>query len=159
MTPLDRLLSIEEIKQVFAGRLRCLDLKEWDRYGDFHTEDVVSDTWRDRHDAEGEAPVVVGRARLTAAIRRALGGPVHITTVHHGHSPEIELLTDETARGAWAMEDKLWWTNGEKEEHLHGYGHYLEEYRRVDGRWLISRRTLRRLRVDRTPGFFGYLEA
>ena len=38
----EQLLAIEEIESLFAARLRCLDLKEWDRYGDLHTEDVVS---------------------------------------------------------------------------------------------------------------------
>ncbi len=49
------------------------------------------------------------------------------------------------------MEDHLWWVNGDQEEHLHGYGHYHEEYRKENGRWLISRRALTRLRVDTTP--------
>lgn len=56
----------------------------------------------------------------------------------------------------WAMEDMLWWTNGPVEEHLHGYGHYHEEYRKVDGVWLIAYRNLTRLRVDHTPAFFDY---
>jgi hypothetical protein len=101
--------------------------------------------------------VVVGAERLAATIRALLDGPVPITTVHHGHTPEIELTSDTTARGVWAMEDRLWWTNGDHEEHLHGYGHYHEEYRNVAGRWLISARTLTRLRVDVTPGFHSYV--
>ena len=153
-----RLLAIEEIKAVFAGRLHCLDAKDWDRYGDFHTEDVVSATWSDL--PGGAAPgstsrEVVGRENLTAAIRRALGGSRMVTTVHHGHNPVIELTSDTTARGTWAMEDRLWWSEGGREEWLHGFGHYHEEYRREDGRWLISRRQLTRVRVDTTPGFFA----
>ncbi len=56
------------------------------------------------------------------------------------------------------MEDQLWWTNGAVEEHLHGWGHYHEEYRRVDGVWLISYRALTRLRQVHTPGFFDFLK-
>ena len=97
--------------------------------------------------------------RLSATISTLLGGPTAVTTVHHGHAPEIELTSDDTARGIWAMEDKLWWTNGDHEEHLHGYGHYHEEYRKVDGRWLISYRKLTRLREDVSEGFFDYLQA
>jgi hypothetical protein len=71
--------------------------------------------------------------------------------VHHAHTPEIELTSDTTATGVWAMEDMLWWTNAdEMEEHLHGYGQYHEEYRSVEGHWLISYRSLTRLRVDAT---------
>ena len=35
-----------------------------------------------------------------------------VTTVHHGHMPEIELTSDTTATGLWAMEDHLWWPEG-----------------------------------------------
>jgi hypothetical protein len=31
---------------------------------------------------------------------------------------------------------------------MHGYGHYHETYVLVDGQWLISTMTLKRLRVD-----------
>ncbi len=51
-----------------------------------------------------------------------------VITVHHGHMPEITLLSDTTARGIWAMEDKLWWPEGSPLVHLHGYGHYHETY-------------------------------
>jgi hypothetical protein len=161
MSAAEQLLAIEEIKKVFAARLRCMDTKDWDHYGDYHTEDVVSDSWRglpgDKQPITGGNNVVVGRERLAATIRAFLDGPVRITSVHHGHAPEIELTSDTTARGVWPMEDRLWWTNGHQEEHLHGYGHYHEEYRKVDGQWLISSRKLTRLRVDMTPGFHSYL--
>lgn len=161
LTAAEQLLAIEEIKRVFAARLRCMDTKDWDSYGGYHTEDMVSDSWRglpgDKQPVTDGANVVVGRDRLAATIRAFLDGPVSITSVHHGHTPEIELTSDTTARGVWAMEDKLWWSNGDTEEHLHGYGHYHEEYRRVDGTWLISSRKLTRLRVDVTPGFHSFL--
>jgi SnoaL-like domain len=161
LTPAEQFVAIEEIKKLFAARLRCMDTKDWDRYGDYHTEDVVSDSWRglpdDKQPQTKGDNVVVGRERLAATIRAFLDGPASIASVHHGHTPEIELTSDTTAQGVWAMEDRLWWANGDTEEHLHGYGHYHEEYRKVDGRWLISYRKLTRLRIDVTPGFHSYL--
>lgn len=56
------------------------------------------------------------------------------------------------------MEDELWWDNDGVEESLHGWGHYHEEYRKVDGVWLISHRKLTRLREVHTPGFFSFLK-
>ncbi|VTR09607.1 Bile acid 7-alpha dehydratase [Clostridioides difficile] len=158
LTTAERLEAIESIKRVFARRLRCLDEKEWDVYPTLHTEDVVSETWADasedrRPSTDGVSNRVVGRDRLRDTISSLLDGDVKITTVHHAHTPEIELLSDTTARGTWAMEDHLWWHNGNVEEHLHGFGHYHEEYRKVDGEWLISYRSLSRIRVDKTPGF------
>ncbi len=147
----ERLLAIEEIKRLFAARLRIMDTKQWDLYATVHTDDVVSESW-------GADSRVVGPAALTAAIRNTLDGNVFVTTVHHGHTPEITLTSDTTATGIWAMEDELWWTNGDVEEHLHGYGHYHEEYRKVEDRWLISYRTLTRLREDHSPNFYDSTE-
>src|SRR5699024_3572843 len=70
-TPIEQLLAIEEIKRVFAGRLRCMDTKDWDRYATFHTEDVVSDSWN----SPGAAQPAGGPAGTAAPGRRA-GAPV-----------------------------------------------------------------------------------
>ena len=109
--------------------------------------------------SDGQANRASGREHLTNSIRGMLGSSTHVTTAHHGHTPEIVLTSDTTATGIWAMEDELWWTNGDVEEHLHGYGHYHEEYRKVEGKWLISYRKLTRLRETHTPNFFDYMGA
>lgn len=41
---LDDLLARASITELVLGRLHCLDTKDWDRYGGFHTTDVVSRT-------------------------------------------------------------------------------------------------------------------
>ncbi|HET8992846.1 MAG TPA: nuclear transport factor 2 family protein, partial [Rhodococcus sp. (in: high G+C Gram-positive bacteria)] len=162
LSPAEQLLAIEEIKRVFAARLRVMDLKQWERYPELHTEDVVSETFRleggdHSHLPPAQRPgAVVGREPLKDMIQGFLDGPVTVTSAHHGHNPEITLTSDTTATGIWAMEDVLWWTDGDVEEHLHGWGYYHEEYRRVDGDWLISYRNLTRLRVDHTPNFYAY---
>lgn len=159
----EKLQAIEEIKRTFAARLRCMDNKQWEIYPTLHTDDVVSETWGGLPDdkqpqTDGTSNRIVGKENLTRAISTFLDGEVHVTTVHHGHMAEIEFTSDTTASGIWAMEDKLWWTNGDHEEHLHGYGHYHEEYRKENGRWLISYRKLTRLREDVSPGYFDYLK-
>jgi len=68
-----------------------------------------------------------------------------VTTVHHGHMPEIELTSPTTATGTWAMEDELWWPEGGPIRYMHGYGHYHETYRKDDGTWRIASLTLTRL--------------
>ena len=159
LSGVDRLLALDGIKRVFAARLYALDMKQWDVYPTLHTEDVVSETWGgipgDRQPtSDGVANRVVGNERLGKTIRAFMDGGKRITSVHHGHTPLIEFTSDTTAKGIWAMEDKLWWTHPDGgEEHLHGYGHYHEEYRLVDDVWLISYRSLSRIRVDETPRF------
>ncbi len=149
MNDLERLVAIEDIKNLKARRIRAMDEKRWDDYEAMHAADHVSETY-----AGGEP--AIGAKANTARLAKVLG---HITSVHHAHTPEITITSATTAEGVWAMEDMLWWNDGEKELHLHGYGHYHEEYRKEDGRWLISYRTLTRLRVDQDPGFFRFMKA
>ena len=95
---------------------------------------------------EGHIVIVAGFQGVSQATNE-------ITTLGRGAS-------DTTAVGIWPMEDRLWSTNDRgEEEYLHGFGHYHEEYRRVEGRWLISYRRLTRLREDHSPGFFDYMPA
>lgn len=159
MTHPSRLADILEIHGVFAARLRALDLKDWDLYAACHTDDVRGQTYGDHPSSaqgDGTAPVYdyVGIPQMIARIREFIEGPVPLTTCHHGHMPEIRFLSDTEASGIWAMEDRLWWTDGARQETMHGYGHYHETYRNVEGRWLISFRKLTRLHLERSPGFY-----
>ncbi len=54
------------------------------------------------------------------------------------------MTSETTAVGVWAMEESCGGPTAPSEEHLHGYGHYHEEYRKVGDDWLISRRRLTR---------------
>jgi hypothetical protein len=75
---------------------------------------------------------------------------LELTTVHHGHMPEIEIISSTTAKGIWAMEDVLRWPAGAAVKTLHGYGHYHETYRKTEDGWRIQSSRLSRLRVDIT---------
>ncbi len=80
-----------------------------------------------------------------------------VISVHHCHMPEIELLDDTRARGIWAMEDYVEWTDGAApaeapgSKGFRGYGHYEEEYRVEAGVWKICFLRLTRLRIDEVP--------
>jgi len=138
--PVQRLIAIEEIKQLKARYFRFLDTKRWDEWGSVFATDVVMDV--------PEADMVVtGRAEVVDFVRSALEGT---RTAHHGHMPEIEITGADTGRGTWAMFDYVEWPSAEGEPRvgLNGYGHYLDEYIREDGQWRIARTRLERLRVD-----------
>jgi uncharacterized protein (TIGR02246 family) len=128
--------DIEAIKQLKARYFRTMDTKDWDGMRQVFADDVVVDTT-----ASGGA-VVTGRDAFMVFLRRMIGD---VVTVHHGHTPEIELTSPTTATGIWAMEDMLRWPNGTQ---LHGYGHYHESYAKIDDQWCITSTTLTRLRVD-----------
>ncbi len=159
-TEADTMLAIEEIKRLMARRIRAMDTKDWAEYDTCHAPDATLESFGTQP-AQHQPPggVARGKTQILEMIRKVVDGRIKLTTVHHAHMPEIELTSPTTARGVWAMEDLLWWRNGAREEHLHGWGHYHETYVKIDGHWLIRSRMLTRLRVDSTPDFQSYLDA
>lgn len=131
--------DIEAIKQLKARYFRLMDTKDWDGFRACFTDDVVVDV-----SADG-AGVFEG---VTAFMDMLVPTMRDVVSVHHGHMPEIAVEGD-TATGVWAMEDHLRF-GGNAQMELHGYGHYHETYRRVDGAWKIAAMTLTRLRLDLT---------
>jgi ketosteroid isomerase-like protein len=146
---LDRLVAVEEIKQLKARYFTALDAQDWDAYVAVFTEDAVMDLAEEMQAHSGEAvdagtdPVSRGREAIRTFIAAALEGSV---SVHEGHMPVIEITGPDTARGTWGLHD--WITFADKGTQFHGYGHYHEEYGKVDGEWLISFMSISRIRVD-----------
>ena len=130
--------DIRAIEQLKARYFRTMDTKEWDAMRAVFTDSVVVDT------TDSDGGVVSGADAFLGFLRETLAD---VVTVHHGHMPEIELTSDTTATGVWAMEDMLRWPDGTE---LHGYGHYHETYEKVGGEWRIASLTLTRLRRDVT---------
>lgn len=159
MTDVERLLAIEEIKRLFARRIRAMDTKDWVLYDTCHAPDATLDSFGTLPEEHRPAGAVArGKNQILAMIQKVVDGKVKVTTVHHAHMPEIEITSPTTAKGIWAMEDLLWWQNGAVEEHLRGFGHYHETYEKIGGTWLIKSRVLTRLRVDSTPDFQSYYD-
>jgi hypothetical protein len=132
--------DVEAIKQLKARYFRLMDTKDWVGMRKVFVEDVYIDT------TDSGGRVVEGADDFMAGLKEILAD---VVTVHHGHMPEIELTSETTAKGIWALQDLLWWPDGSE---LYGYGHYHEEYEKVDGRWRIKKMTLTRLRTDFKEG-------
>ena len=142
MTDIEKLLAIEEIKKLKARYFRCVDTKDWDGFKAVFTPDALFDI---NQDVPG--CVLIGPEKIAAAASLPLTGCV---SVHHGHCPEIEITSETTAAGIWAMEDILRWSQDSASPNrtLHGYGHYIETYEKIGGHWGIKTMKLRRLRVE-----------
>jgi len=159
MTDAEWLLAIEDIKRLMARRIRAMDTKDWALYDTCHAADATLDsfgTLPDKHKPAGS--IARGKDQILVMIRKVVDGRVKLTTVHHAHTPEIEITSATTAKGVWAMEDLLWWQNGDTTEHLRGFGHYHETYEKIGDAWFIKSRVLTRLRVDSTPDFQSYYD-
>lgn len=144
MNDIEMLLAIEQIKTLKARYFRTVDTKDWAGYADVFAPDA-------RFDISEDVPGCILQG--SEAIVRAARAPLEqCVSVHHGHCPEIRLTSDTSAEGKWAMEDMLRWEPGSSSpiRTLHGYGHYLETYRKTDGEWRIQTLKLTRLRIDTT---------
>src|SRR3546814_6158094 len=95
MDGVERLLAIEEIKTLFARRLRYMDLGKWDRYGSCHTADAWSETYGDlpldkqQRSADGQSNRVVGPEALANQIRYFMTHNHLVPSANHSHPPEI----------------------------------------------------------------------
>lgn len=143
MTDIEKLLAIEEIRRLKARYFYGFDHKDWD-------------LWRDQvfaPDGRLEVPeidtVVEGHDALIEFVTRMAADQV---SVHHGHTPDIDILSDTTAKGVWAMEDRLYRSKehplGDGFNYVHGFGHYHETYVKLDCGWRIQSTRLTRLRVE-----------
>jgi hypothetical protein len=133
MTDSERLLAVEEIKQVKARYFRCIDTKDWVGFEALFAHNATVDyTPPGGNSADWSAS---GRANIATFVRKAIEPAI---TVHHGHMPEVEITSMTTARAIFAMEDLIWWPEGSRRRTLHGWGHNHETYERIDGKWLIK---------------------
>ena len=145
MNTVERLEAIEEIKQLKARYFRCMDRKDWDGFASVFAPDARMDVSGELANEAAGRGVTIGDHEIADFVRASIDD---VTTVHHGHTPEIDVTSPTSATGIWAMEDHLWWPEGSPITTMHGYGHYYEAYEKVGGRWLITSTTLTRLRTD-----------
>ena len=139
----EQLWDIEQIKQLKARYFRLLDTKDWDAFADLFTEDCVHNLPQESTRTE------VSNEEYLRDIKVQLGGGV---TTHHGHMPEITLLSDTEAEGIWAMFVYVQTELPSGPINIKGYGHYFETYRKEpDGEWRISSKRNVRLRLDSAP--------
>lgn len=127
---------IAEIKHVKARYFRAIDTKNWDLLAEQLTGDVTVDT------TDSAGPVLTGRAVFVNFLKVSLALN---KTVHHGHTPEIEVTSPTTAKVVWGMQDLLIYPAGLR---VIGFGHYHEDYRVEDGQWRIAYSKLTRLYLD-----------
>ena len=112
MTDIERLVALEEIKQVKARYFRCMDTKDWAGFEAVFTPDATAD-----YSSEGDAKdwSATGASAVVALVRKAVGPAI---TVHHGHMAEVEVVSPTAAKGIFAMEDLIWWPEGSKRKTL-----------------------------------------
>jgi hypothetical protein len=148
----EQLVDLEDIRRLKARYCRYIDTKQWDLLGTLFADDV-------RFDGFGAAPNGSGKDAFLKGVQARLKDAF---SLHHCHTPDIVFIDHDTARGVWTMEDYLEWPQPiglpdfPNARGMQGFGHYEEEYRRVNGIWKMRHLRLRRMRMfplrDDHPG-------
>ncbi len=139
-----RLIAIEEIKRLKARYFYYLDHQDWEGW---RREVWAPDASLLVPDRQAES--IEGVDAIIAWVAPRAEGQV---SVHHGHMPDIEIVSDRTAKGVWAMEDLLFKSPELAARlgysFLHGYGHYHETYVKLGVGWRIQTTHLTRLKLE-----------
>ena len=151
MDDLTKLLLIEEIRALKARYFRLQDNKSWAEYRELFLDDSLFDATEaltDPVDGGGDAlparmaEPIIGRDAIVAYVSGGLNDAVR--SFHEGFMAEIEILSEDSARAVWPMEDRVWSGAGL----MHGFGYYHETYRRIDGCWYIRTLKITRIKVE-----------
>jgi SnoaL-like domain len=131
---MDKLLAIEEIKQLKARYFRALDTNDWALF-----EATLAENCIGRY-SDGDL-CFDDRQAIVDFMQENLSGD-RMLTMHHGHHPEITLIDEENATGVWYLEDTVIALDAELR--IYGAAIYQDEYRKVAGNWVISKTAYRR---------------
>ena len=123
-----RLEEIEAIKQLKYKYLRSLDQKLWDEMAECFVEDATSSY-------SGGKFAFSSRKEVLDFFRKSMGG-ANVLSSHRVHHPEIELTSDTTATGIWALEDT--YIDAKAGFTVRGAAFYRDDYVKVDGAWKIQ---------------------
>jgi hypothetical protein len=146
MDIIEKLAAIEDIKQLKARYFRFVDTKQYDGLEQLFVPDVAVD-----HSQDHPSAVFNNRRDWVAMIR---GGMSSTVSIHHGHTPEIEIASPTTAQGIWPMQDWIWWPEGVDlpagVRRMVGWGHYYETYVKSADGWRIASVRLERMKLERS---------
>lgn len=154
MTAVDRLLAIEDIRQIPYRYVRCINQRDWDCWTSLFAAD--SDYWNSK------LGVVKGPSGMYQHLVATgmTSDRVHSEFVILG-GPEIELLSPTTARGIFQEEYTFSSVgsdpNAPPGEVVSGgqetrfFGIYYQTYGKIEGKWKIKSNIHIDLRSDKGP--------
>jgi hypothetical protein len=139
---LDRLVAIEDIEQLKARFMRCVDTKNL-----VCLRDQVFAPGAEIHFKGADYDIAaVGWTEIEKFYQGAFTSQKF--GMHHAHTPEISVDGD-TARGTWYLHDVF--VNLEEKTTLQGSALYDDSYAKIDGQWRIMYSTYERLWEETTP--------
>ena len=148
MDALERLIAIEDIKQLNARYWQGLDTKDPAVLRSVFTDDAVIDFRAEHFTAENWPETTPPPDEF---VPKALARLAIFDTAHQGHTLQVEFRSDSEADGVWPMEDYLWTKNPEEAGFacIHGHGYYFDSYRKTAEGWRISAMRLQRIHIEK----------
>ena len=125
---MDIALELEAIRRLKYAYFRTLDLKQFDLLGQLLAADASASY-------EDGKTILEGRTAIVTWLSEALGSP-DIVTEHHGHHPEIDLLSPTTAIGRWYLQDRVIVPAADLE--INGTAFYADRYAKTAEGWCIA---------------------
>ncbi|GGC16050.1 bile-acid 7-alpha-dehydratase [Novosphingobium endophyticum] len=114
--------------------------------------------WRDHVFAPDASLTVPSTGKAVAGVEAIIAWVtdqwVDKVSVHRALMPDLEIQSSTTARGRWAMDDRLYQRSAPGQPYellLHGMGYYDETYVRLDCGWRILTTKLIRQHVEHAP--------
>ena len=127
MTDIEKLLILEDIKQLKYRYFRAVDLNDWDLLKTCMTKDCVARYDGGKYSCDGIEELL--------KFLSGMNGPGLLST-HQGHHPEITIKDANTAEGVWYLQDMV--INLADNTTLRGAGFYEDHYvKQADG-WKIK---------------------
>ena len=123
---LRRLEDIEAIKQLKYRYWRHLDLKQWDELARCFIANATVCYSSGKYE-------FAGVDKIMTFLSESLGTARGSVTIHQGHHPEIELLSDTTARGTWALYNYMF--NLKENRGIRIGAYYEDEYVKLQDGW------------------------
>ena len=134
MTALEELVEKEKIKELKVIYVHLLDTVNIDELVGLFTDDAICEFGPEYGMWEGKETIEKNYRNVYAEFG-------HFETMHHVTNHYIELLSSTKARGRSYLIDALTDTPAEKQP-ITWLGVYDEEYRKEQGKWLISKSSL-----------------
>jgi SnoaL-like domain len=97
LTEIEHLITIEEIKQLKAKYLYCVDTKNWESKRKFtEARSIHAPDDGDKH-ADALSKPIVGIDKFIALVQGVFATPKSM--MHHGDMPQIDIASPDTALG------------------------------------------------------------
>tara|TARA_B100000965_G_scaffold120403_1_gene99356 strand:- start:30 stop:515 length:486 start_codon:yes stop_codon:yes gene_type:complete len=129
MDKLQKLIDIEEIKNLKHRYFRAIDMADFDLLDNVFADNITIDYRGGTYRWESE-----GKDTIKESLKHAFHNQA--ASMHTAHHPEIKIISETEAIGKWYLQDIFY--NFDMDSVTQGTALYEDKYIKLDNNWLIS---------------------